>query len=243
MSLTPRQVDEAVAYNRNRLPALEEMVELVRHWQETHGLDADGKYGPATQESVWAALEVEPTFGAPFDPFDGPLHASPQNRKDVYAIFGNPGAGQVDEAWKKASIVTVRDLPGVPPKWYFECHRLIEPYLREGLRRAKLACPDYQIERAASFVFRHQRHDPKRPLSYHSWGIAVDFDASLNFAKTFAAGTEPDPWSPAWMAIWPKGLPEGFVLAFESVGFVWGGRWKQFKDPMHFEFVGSDVQV
>lgn len=176
--------------------------------------------------------------------FDGPLERIPRNRAEVYATFGNPGTGHPDPAWEKANIVEKRDLPGVPHKWYFQCHRLVEPYIREALRRALLADPDYEIVTAASYVFRHQRHDPKRPLSYHSWGIAFDIDPSLNSGKTFDVKKTPPPWSKEWRKHWPKGLSQEFVEAVESVGFAWGGRWRGYIDPMHFEFVGkSTAQV
>lgn len=176
--------------------------------------------------------------------FDGPLQRIPRNRAEVYATFGDPGKGTPDQEWEKANIITVRDLPGVPHRWYFQCHRLAEPYIREALRRALLVDPDYEIERAASFVFRHQRHDPKRPLSYHSWGIAFDVDPGLNSGKTFAPDKTPIPFSKEWNKQWPKGLSRPFVEAVESVGFAWGGRWKGYCDPMHFEFVGkSTAQV
>ena len=195
--------------------------------------------------AVEADIEVE--SGAPTPPpFDGPLDRIPRTRAEFNAMFGDPRGknGKPDPAWVKANIVTVRDLPGVPSRWYFQCHRLVEPYLREAFRRAQLAAPEYRIERAASFVYRHQRHDPKRPLSDHSWGIACDVDSGLNRAVTFAPGETPEPWSPAWRKAWPDGLPQAFVEAFESVGFTWGGRWKGFTDPMHMSFSGrSDVQV
>ena len=176
--------------------------------------------------------------------FDGPLDRIPRNRAEVMQMFGNPGKGSPDPAWVKANIITVRDLPGVPHKWYFQTHRLVEPYIREAFRRALLADPDYEIERAASFVFRHMRHDPKLPLSMHSWGIAFDVDPGLNPAVTFPAGKTPAPWSKAWNKQWPRGLSQPFVEAIESVGFAWGGRWRGYCDPMHFEFVGkSTVQV
>lgn len=170
--------------------------------------------------------------------FAGPLAALPRNRTEAIAIFGDPGHGaDVDATWKHANIVTVRDLPGVPHRWYFETHQRAEPYMREAFTRARAAAPTYTIERAASFVFRHQRHDVTRPLSFHSWGIAVDVDAPENAARTFADGHYPAPWGEGWTRCWPNGLPRAFVEAFESVGFAWGGRWHEYCDPMHFELV------
>lgn len=181
--------------------------------------------------------------------FHGPV-APPRDRAGVYATFGNPGTvAAPDKAWQKANIITVRDLPGIPTKWHFQCHRLVEPALREGLRRAKEVSP-YKIETAASFVLRHVRHDSSKPLSLHSWGIAIDIDPKRNSAKTVKRGTLPVPWSKKWFEMWPGGLDKAFVEAMESVGFTWGGVWGSheqswaerargcsFADPQHYEFV------
>ena len=257
-------LDKAAAYIKAQLAsgalAHDDLARIVERAQLAMGLEADGMPGPITIarldgffiESDLTPLPVTPT--EPAIAFDGPLPRVPRNRADVIALLGDPGTGSVDPSWFKANIITVHDLPGVPSHWHFQVHRLIEPYVREALRRALLAAPDYHIERAASFVFRHQRHDTLaaakregraiRPLSYHSWGVAFDVDSGHNASATFAVGQEPTPFSKAWRVRWPNGLPEAFVEAVESVGFAWGGRWKGFVDPMHFELVGkTDVQV
>jgi hypothetical protein len=53
-------------------------------------------------------------------------------------------------------------------------------------------------------------------MSLHSWGIAVDVNASWN-----ALGAQPT-------------LSKGFVKCFTDAGFEWGGTWTR-KDGMHFQ--------
>lgn len=213
---------------------------LAEHWQQAHYLEVDGKIGPETIANLEFAHETDTSpRGTNWIPWDGPLSAIPDSRRQVYETFGNPGAGKVDTKWRASNVVTVRDLPGIPHKWWFKCHRLAEPYMREALRRAALSEPEYQIDRAASFVFRHQRHNVARPLSYHSWGIAIDIDAASNSAHRFKDDQAPKPWSDKWLELWPHGLSEKFVQAFESVGFTWGGRWSRYADPMHFQLCAS----
>jgi hypothetical protein len=200
---------------------------LVRSHQSTHGLTTDGKAGPATLARI-----EDPPFQRPVD------------RADVYTRLGTPGHGTADPDWERANIVEchVRGdrprLPGVPEKWWVKVNKHIEPSLRAALDLAREYAPEYSIERLGCYVFRHQRHDSSRPLSYHSWGIAVDIDPSRNSAKTFKNGTAPEPWSPEWMAIWPDGMPRDFIRAFEESGWKWGGRWKTYSDGMHLELVG-----
>lgn len=178
--------------------------------------------------------------------FDAPPLTIPRTRAEVYATFGDPGHGLAvaDPSWGRANIVERRDMPGVPPRFYFQCHRLAEARVREAFRRCTVVCPEYRIERAGCFNFRHIRHDPKRALSLHSFGIAVDINADDNAGRQFKSRDDvPDFFSPEWSAIWPHGVPRAFVDAWLSVGFVWGGDWDRdwqaddqtYVDPMHFQ--------
>jgi hypothetical protein len=197
----------------------------IRFWQRHHGLDDDGLLGPQTLETIRV---------------QGPM-TRPKNRNELIQIFGHPGRDGKDLQWEKRSIVSChargdRDpLPGAPERRWVHLHRLVEPVIREGLSRAVAADPEYVMERIGGYVYRHQRHDTRRPLSYHSWGVAIDIDPHRNGAKTVSG--EINPWDERWNQIWPDGLSQPFVEALESVGLVWGGRWRWFIDPMHFQFV------
>ena len=175
--------------------------------------------------------------------FVGGLDHIPRSRGGVRTVFGNPVGenGRLDLAWKRKNIREYQGsnaLPGVAYGRYVKLHKLAEPYVREALQRAKDAS-DYKIHRFGDFVFRHQRNDRNRPISYHSWGIAFDINSEHNKAKDFETVDEiPKPWSDEWNEIWPNGVTREFVEAIESVGFKWGGRWGPWVDPMHFQLVG-----
>ena len=194
-------------------------------------------------------VDPAPDIKAELEPFEGPLgHAPgsgdiPRNRTEVYARFGNPGVGKVDPKWERANMVVARGLPGGWNKGAGKLyvHRLAEPYLREALRRcllltfvdAETRAPFEEIDTIGCFCFRHQRHDPSRPLSYHSWGIAVDINSPDNAG--WYEKDPPAPYSNEWRLHYPRGISAGVSRAFESCGWKWGGRWKGFVDPMHFE--------
>ncbi len=228
------------------------VTELTEFWQGMNELKVDGRCGSKTRASLESELseigEPQDQDDVPRGTFDGPLDFIPSNRREVYDLFGDPGTkARPNRKWRKENIITVRDLPGVPPKWHFKVHRLAEPYMREGLRRAEIAS-DYQVERAGCFVLRHIQHNPAKPLSLHSWGIAVDVDPEFNFARRLKRGEGPTPWTDEWNAIWPRSVDHPFVEAMESAGFTWGGVWGRsgddfaeraarasYFDPMHFE--------
>lgn len=248
-------------YNREQFTSgamtIEDITEMVRGWQDRHDLEVDGYAGPLTLSTIEAVLaaEVEPE-DMEWNNWDGPLSYQPTSRREIYEQFGHPGGDHLDLHWRKDNIIELHQshgnrLPGAPSGQYIHIHKDVEPYLREALRRAQVACPDYKIERIGSFNFRHIRRDPRRPLSTHSWGISVDIDRHRNYTKTFTKGQGPVAWDERYMEIWPDGLPEGFVRAFQSCGFAWGSDWDEdgdshdhtFYDPMHFEWVARDGKV
>ena len=245
-------------------------VRLVQFWQEEHDLFADGQAGPMTQLSLEQDMKKR-GFGEahvvcllPSDKtafvdgkwliWDGPETGQPKNYRTAKDFFGDPEtsprSNRLDKSWYKKNIVELhgsRALPGVPAKWYFKIHRRVEPYIREGLRRALLSCP-YRIGRIGGFVFRHIRNDPRRNLSMHALGGAFDIDSKRNRGLQFKRGKSPKAWTPEYYKIWPDGVPEEFVQALSSCGFAWGNDWDEdgstddhrWLDPMHFEWIARD---
>jgi hypothetical protein len=198
----------------------------------------DAVFAPFREQPV-SSVPRQPTFiEPPWADFDGGLDRIPVGRAELVATYGDveattgrDGKLRVSRAWERESMMLARRLPGYGRPLYV--HRTMEPYLREGLRRALLAEPSWRPKAIGCFNPRRMRHDGTMPLSLHSWGVAIDIDAADNGGEYVRDRVEP--WSPAWMKIWPSGLPRTVVEAFESCGWEWGGRWRTYLDPMHLQ--------
>lgn len=247
----------AVAHNAKflGLDALADRTEdriaiAIAFWQQEHGLEPDGAYDRATEESLNTAQfgvdgdddhDLVPTgepFRAPgtaFAPMPWPF------KKGISSdsALGIPGPS--GSAWARANIIDVHGLD-TRPGGVTQLHRHVAPHVIESIRRGKLAAPTYVIKRCGGFVYRRIRHSLDGPLSKHARGGAFDINANENFSKTFGIDEDgPEPWSKEWLEIWPDGMPRAFVEAVESTGVVWGGRWRcvkgkrGYRDPMHFQ--------
>lgn len=94
---------------------------------------------------------------------------------------------------------------------------------QNGLDERILSC-------GGTYVSRHKGWDPKRELSSHSWGIAIDLNVAWN-----AYGVEP--------ALQGRiGCLRELVQFFAAEGFAWGGHFSgKDRDGMHFELARMDV--
>lgn len=129
-----------------------------------------------------------------------------------YRFFPD-GTIQPDAAWVKANIKT----EVLPIMGRVTCHRLMLPQLRGALQDIVDAGLGSTLTTYdGCYVPRFIERNPENSISLHTWGIAIDMDASKNYRGI-------------------KGTmhPE-VVTIFKRWGFRWGGDWK-FTDPMHFE--------
>ncbi len=80
-----------------------------------------------------------------------------------------------------------------------------------------------------------------RSFSPHSWGIAID----LNVHHLQGPGGEYRAGRTNWRCR-PEQIPDSLrrlAPFFRRWGFSWGGDWKSFKDPMHFEATELTVKL
>ena len=186
----------------------------VISFQLKNDLNGDGVVGPKT----WTKLILH----------DGPqlpLLFIPTNREEVYTLFGDP---LENGYWKRYGgfCETPKELDHVfkyqnEGKNGFWCNQLLIPVFSrvyEEITKSSLAKELKSFD--GCYNVRYIRGG--KELSMHSWGIAVDHNASTNLL-----GTEGD-------------MNRDVVRVFESCGFFWGGNFKR-KDPMHFEFTHKGV--
>lgn len=149
----------------------------------------------------------------------------PNGMKAIESFYGkfsysdlSKGNAVITDSFERDNIVTLKNVCGTGLN--IQMHRLVSSLFELCLAEAMKRCPKYKIRMLGGFNVRHMRHDPKMPLSIHSWGAAFD----VNWDKN------------------PMGsklitdLPPEWVAAFTEQGWNWGGAWKGIKDAMHFQF-------
>lgn len=103
-------------------------------------------------------------------------------------------------------------------------HRLAAQALQEAFAEVERKGLSEQILLwGGSYVPRHKNWDPRRELSAHSWGIALDLNVSWN-----GYGQAPAP-------VGAVGSVRELAPILEAHGFAWGGHFGT-PDGMHFEY-------
>jgi hypothetical protein len=123
------------------------------------------------------------------------------------------GTIQPDNRWVRENIRSAT----LPIMGRVTCHRLMIPQLRGALQDvvdAGLASTLSTYD--GCYVPRFIERNPENSISLHTWGIAIDMDASTNY-RGIEGTMHPE-----------------VVNIFKRWGFRWGGDW-QYTDPMHFE--------
>jgi hypothetical protein len=145
----------------------------------------------------------------------------PQVRfKELFGEFAaqpNGGFLRPDPRWVAENIRTVQ-IPILSDLGEVNCHKEMIPLLRGAFEElARRGLGDLIHGFAGCYSARFSNRDPEATLSHHSWGVAIDINASEN-----PLGAEPN-------------MDSRIVTVLEDWGFTWGGRWLV-PDGMHFEF-------
>lgn len=123
------------------------------------------------------------------------------------------GTIQPDDKWVRENVQTAT----VPIMGRVTCHRLMIPQLRGALQDVVDAGLGHTLTSYdGCYVPRFIERNPENSISLHTWGIAIDMDASKNY-RGIQGTMHPE-----------------VVNIFKRWGFSWGGDWK-YTDPMHFE--------
>jgi hypothetical protein len=198
-------------------------------------LDSDS---PLSSRSVFESLSEEFNLGAfnqgtAANDLERKSFSSRENKQAAkkYGAFSYrssaKGAIIIDKTWSRENIKI------------FTLHtgKRIQFHKDEGERFVKtfkeaVDASGYEPKRIGTWVPRHVTWSPEKPLSLHSWGVAVDFDN----AKPYR-GAPPDSWNEygrkdTLIRKYPK-----FYETFERNGWVWGGRWsgQTTVDDQHFQ--------
>ena len=110
------------------------------------------------------------------------------------------------------------------------CHRLIAPLLKAAVDEC--TAKGYRFDKVKDDWGWSHRWIRGRPgvLSNHSWGLAVDLNATKN-PMTTDGKNHTD--MPAWV-----------VATMQKYGFSWGGNYRaKRRDPMHYEMLGTPASV
>lgn len=129
--------------------------------------------------------------------------------------FGDPtnkkNEAKYMELW---DVPTELEIGVIPKKLY--CNKLMVGPLSKAFKN--LIDRDF-IKELKTFdgCFNVRKKRGLSSMSLHSWGIAIDVNASWN-----QLGKTPT-------------LSKGFVKCFTDAGFDWGGNWASRLDGMHFQ--------
>ena len=188
--------------------------DLIKAWQQSRGLVADGMAGPGT----WAELRKVRA------PAVGWLQTLPRGYDAIRAVYGDlketeghGGRVNVSLTWSKDNLARVALTTGHK----VTMHRAIADEFRTLFDLA-VKLSGYSPKSVQTWVPRHKLWNPNKPLSLHSWAIAFDVDPAQN-GYGVQSGTMLD-------------RHPAFAAVFRAAGWSCGIDWKtDSRDPMHIQ--------
>lgn len=197
----------------------------VLKFQTDHHLDIDGIVGDQTWNALFQQSIPKTTM----------LNQPPPQSR-CFDVFGNHQLAGWDEqnivhcdlsAFQKELDHVYRVKEGdrafTHVDWFgFPCHRLVAPHFQQAFAHIVERGLAEQVKTYGGCLNKRLMRGGKT-WSMHSWGIALDLNPQWNpfGQKNFAMSKE-------------------LVACFEDVGFIWGGRWTNPTDAMHFQYATVD---
>ncbi len=108
-------------------------------------------------------------------------------------------------------------------------HGAAEALSRVSDRLEKLPRTLHKYVKITAGTFNWRFIHGTRRRSAHAYGIAIDINVKYTDYWRWNLKRDPD------LKVYRNRIPQEIVEAFESEGFVWGGRWHHY-DTMHFEY-------
>jgi hypothetical protein len=212
---TPNLGDVMISEGLGRSARVPESRELIVGTKEGANLDAIAARLRKTIGGIEKVQRLQPRAPEPAETPDAVGTAEGELIGSMNFRILKDGFIDPDPAWVAANIVHGE----VPILGEVTCHRVLFPQLFAALSEIESEglSPEIDVKQyGGCYVPRFISRDPRRGLSMHAFGLAVDLNVSQNYYGT-------------------RGHMDPQVVAiFEEWGFAWGGRWSE-PDPMHFE--------
>ncbi|MDS9468488.1 M15 family metallopeptidase [Paracoccus sp. MBLB3053] len=210
--------------------------------QDGNAVSRDGKDWLPLGEDREITAKQALVDAAPLDQFlqAYPLGTSPASLAERRTPYFDPGrfrnAKLFEMLWFSSEAEARASLVGVPftglsgATVTVTSHRGVDCQLRAVIAGLQGASENVRaVFSAPGGGFNWRRISGTDRLSAHSYGIAIDLDPELGGYWRWSWAVE------GRVGDYDNRIPPEVIDAFETYGFIWGGKWHHF-DGMHFEY-------
>jgi len=194
----------------------------VLKYQTENSLDIDGVVGDQTWDKLFkepvpravSSLDTPPSQSRCFDVYGNHQIAGWDEQNLVHCDLS-----EFKDKLMHIYYAKLGDSIFVRSNWFgFTCHRLVAPKFQLAFKNLVERGLADKIKTFGGCLNKRQMRGGT-DWSMHSWAIAIDVNAQWNSfgQKNFEMSAD-------------------VARCFEDVGFVWGGRWLDKPDAMHFQF-------